>query len=105
MKGVLKTILFLLITATLIFIGSCEKLKTDFNSENLVMKSQEITGYVYEQYEGISNYSLVVPIKIYVKGGLPDHEYGDYHFKVANGSQLPVGLQLDTLTGVIFGNG
>lgn len=105
MKGVLKTILFLLITATLIFIGSCEKLKTDFNSENLVMKSQEITGYVYEQYEGISNYSLVVPIKIYVKGGLPDHEYGDYHFSVADGSQLPEGLLLDTLTGVIFGNG
>lgn len=105
MKGVLKAILFLLVTATLFFIGSCEKLKTEFNSENLVMKSQEISGYVYEQYEGISNYSFVIPIKIYVKGGLPYHEYGDYHFSIADGSQLPEGLLLDTLTGVIFGNG
>lgn len=98
---------FLCLVATLLLAGfsSCEKVNTELESDKLILKSQEITALYYEEFEGQSDYHEIVPFKIYVKGGAPDRLKGDYRFKVATGSQLPDGMQLDTLTGVIKSNG
>lgn len=100
-----KSVQYLLVTGILIFIVSCEKDNQAFSSEKLVLKSQEITVYIYEEYNGIADYSAVVPVKLYARGGVPDHNSGDYRFRLADSSSLPVGLTLDSVSGVIQGNG
>lgn len=98
---------FLCFVTILLFTGfpSCEKAVTDFDSDKLILKSQEITALNYEETDGQTDQQEIVPFKIYVKGGAPDRLKGDYRFKITNGSVLPDGMQLDSLTGVISSNG
>jgi hypothetical protein len=104
MKKKGECLLTLLFTVLIFLSISCEKTETEFNSKQLILKSQDVDAYVYQEYEGIHNYTVVIPLKIYVRGGTPDHETGDYHFKLAEGTKLPHGLMLDTICGVISGN-
>lgn len=100
-----KTVLYLFFTGIVLFPASCEKETGAFSSDKLVLKSQEIVAYIYEEYNGIQNYSMVVPVKMYARGGAPEHSNGDYRFRLAEGSVLPDGLLLDSISGVIQGNG
>lgn len=105
MRNLYKLMPWLVATLMVAGFSSCEKENPELESDKLIMKSQEITALHYEEFEGQSDHHEIVPFKIYVKGGAPDRLKGDYRFKVANGSQLPEGMQLDTLTGVIKSNG
>lgn len=80
---------------------SCEKVDTEYNNEDIVIKSQEIIGYTFESGRSLQSHSTIIPCKLYVKGGMPEHEKGDYLFKIAKGSSIPEGIFLDSLTGVI----
>ncbi len=105
MRSLYKQFLCLVAILLVAVFSSCEKENPDAESSKLILKSQEITALYYEEPEGRSDHHEIVPFKIYVKGGTPDRLKGDYIFKVANGSVLPEGMQLDTLTGVISSNG
>lgn len=97
----LNLFLLILITVSL----SCEKVETDYSNQNIVVKSQEIFSYINPDNEGLENEICIVPCKLYVKGGAPDHDKGDYNFQLATGSVLPGGISLDTLTGVLSSDG
>jgi hypothetical protein len=87
----------------LIFLSfSCEKIDTNYNNEDIVVKSQEIPAYTDESSRSIQKQCVVVPCKLYVKGGMPVHENGDYSFSIPEGSEIPEGLVLDSQTGVIY---
>ncbi len=105
MRSLYKLMPWLVTTLLVAGFSSCEKENPESESDKLILKSQEITALYYEETEGQSDNHEIVPFKIYVKGGAPDRLKGDYRFKVANGSTLPDGMQLDTLTGVIKSNG
>lgn len=100
-----KTVQYLLFTGILSLFSSCEKDSDTFSSDKLVLKSQEITAYIYEEYNGMADYTAVVPVKLYARGGTPEHSSGDYRFRLAEDSVLPEGLTLDSISGVLQGNG
>lgn len=100
-----KVVNYLLFTGIFSLLFSCEKETDTFSSDKLVLKPQEITAYIYEEYSGITDYVAVVPVKLYARGGAPDHNSGDYRFRLSAGSELPAGLKLDSISGVIEGNG
>jgi len=96
---------YLLFTGLILSLNSCEKNDETYSSEKLVLKSQEIEAYLYDEYNGLKDYTMIVPVKIYARGGSPDHSSGDYKFRLAKGSVLPEGLIFDTINGVITGGG
>lgn len=101
MKGhLIRNFNFLLI-ALMGISFSCEKVEIDYTNIEIVSKSQEIPGYLYKVNGNQEDSTAIIPCKLYVRGGAPDHDKGDYHFKIAQGFVLPGGLVLDSLTGVI----
>lgn len=84
---------------------SCERSDEEDNPGKLIIKSQEITAFHFSEYQGISDYTVVIPTKIYAKGGSPENLLGNYKFSIPKGSVLPAGLELDPITGVIKGTG
>jgi hypothetical protein len=105
MKSLIKPFIGLGIIMFFVWLNSCEKAVTEYDSEALIIKSHEITAYAYAETDMQSYQNVMVPFKIYVKGGTPDRMKGDYRFKVASGSSLPEGMELDSLNGVIQSNG
>ncbi len=101
MKHHFKQTLNLLLVVLIGISISCEKIESDYSNEDIIIKSQEIQGYIFKTNNCNNDSTMIVPCKLYVKGGIPKHDKGDYHFKITQGSTIPGGLIMDTLTGVI----
>lgn len=94
-----------LIVGLMMLFNSCEEQEVEVYRNNLIVKSNEINAFVFTDKQVNADNYLVIPWKIYVKGGAPGHQSGDYHFRVAEGTTLPLGLKVDPLQGVIKGSG
>lgn len=90
----------MVVTSFVLMLASCIKEEDEVNNDKIMVKSHEILSYHYEEYEGNRNYTLVVPSKIYVKGGAPELHSNNYKFTIAEGSKLPEGIHLDESNGV-----
>lgn len=100
-----KIILLLFAGLNVVCNLSCERSDEEIDPGKLIIKSQEITAYHFSEFQGISDYAIVIPTKIYAKGGSPENLLGNYKFSIPKGSVLPAGLELDPITGVIKGTG
>ncbi|MCG3166267.1 MAG: hypothetical protein POELPBGB_02045 [Bacteroidia bacterium] len=117
MKTQTPYFLLLLLLASLVSFTACKKDNDDDDNNNNPSCGIEVEiygamgtrdtvyAYLFEDYNGIPNYSAVVPYKIQVDGGSPSHATGDYSFSVANLSALPFGVALDEQTGVLKNSG
>lgn len=97
----IKSPAVLLIAGLLSICFSCQKNEEyGYSNDLLVLKSQEITLYHFNNGDN-SAYTTLVPVKLYARGGAPTPAKGDYIFSVVKGFHLPSGIIMDTLNGVI----
>lgn len=105
MKIISHVFISLILLGIIYLLNSCEKQEVETYSNQLIVKSSEINAFFFVDKQKDVNDYIVIPWKIYVRGGAPGHQSGDYHFRVAEGTFMPLGLMVDSLHGVIRGSG